>query len=74
LRESLADFLPEAKTYRQGIYKCRVVYSSNTFDIEITPYFKRKIKRLKIVNLDTYPFLPPAGYLIIRLNMKTEVS
>ena len=59
--KSLTDFLPDAKTYRQGIYKCRVVYSSNTFDIEITPYFKRKIKRLKIVNLDTYQFLSPGG-------------
>ena len=57
----LTDFLPDAKAYRQGIYKCRVVYSSNIEDIEITPYFKRKIKRLKIVNLDTYPFLSPGG-------------
>ncbi|MCL4321251.1 MAG: aminotransferase class IV [Deltaproteobacteria bacterium] len=56
--KSLADFLPDAKKYPQGIYKCRVVYSNNVEDVEITPYFKRKIKRLKIVNLDTYPFLP----------------
>lgn len=59
--KSLADFLPDVKKYQQGIYKCRVVYSSNTEGIEITPYFKRKIKRLKIVNLDTYPFLHPGG-------------
>ena len=54
--KSLADFLPDVKKYRQGTYKCRVIYSSNIENIEITSYFKRKIKRLKIVNLDTYPF------------------
>lgn len=53
------DFLPDARKYQQGIYKCRVVYSNNIEDIEITPYFKRKIKRLKIINLDTYRFLLP---------------
>ncbi|MHB8232187.1 MAG: aminotransferase class IV [bacterium] len=57
--KSLADFLPDVKEYRQGIYKCRAVYSSNIFNIEITPYFKRKIEKLKIVNLDACPFLPP---------------
>lgn len=54
--KSLVDILPDVKKYQQGIYKCKVIYSSNIENIEITPYFKRKIKRLKIVNLDTYPF------------------
>ncbi|RZV40444.1 MAG: hypothetical protein EVJ48_00545 [Candidatus Acidulodesulfobacterium acidiphilum] len=51
-------FLPEPCKYKPGIYKCRLTYSNRIENIEITPYIKRTIKGLKVVDLDSKVFLP----------------
>ncbi len=54
----LNSSLPEAGKYNPGIYKCRLTYSDRIENIEITPYIKRTIKGLKVVDLDYKVFLP----------------
>lgn len=52
---NLPEFLPKAKEldeYKRGIYKCRVIYGETIENIEISPYKKRNITRLKIVRRD----------------------
>jgi 4-amino-4-deoxychorismate lyase len=51
----IGKFLPLADTeLKQGLFKCRIVYSDKIENIEITPYTKKNIKRLKIIrsNID----------------------
>ena len=52
----LNSFLPEPCGYKSGVYKCRLTYSDHIENIEITPYIKRTIKRLKIIDLDSPVF------------------
>ena len=49
----LNSSLPKPGKYKPGIYKCRLTYSDRIENIEITPYIKRIIKRLKIIDLDS---------------------
>jgi 4-amino-4-deoxychorismate lyase len=49
--------LPEPGKYKPGIYKCRLTYSDRIENIEITPYIKRTIKGLKIIDLGSKVFL-----------------
>lgn len=49
---NLKMFLPEVDEYKIGIYKCRLVYSKHIENIEIIPYVKRTIKKLKVIDLD----------------------
>ncbi len=51
----IGKFLPLADTeFKKGLFKCRIIYSDKIENIEITPYVKKNIKRLKIVrsNID----------------------
>jgi 4-amino-4-deoxychorismate lyase len=52
----IAKFLPSpaAAEFKKGIFKCRVVYSNKIESIEILPYIKKNIRRLKLVesNID----------------------
>ena len=45
-------FLPKPGKYKSGTYKCRLTYSNRIESIEISPYIKRTIKKLKIIDLD----------------------
>lgn len=45
-------FLPKPGKYKSGTYKCRLTYSNRIESIEISPYIKRTIKKLKIVDLN----------------------
>jgi len=49
----LNSSLPEPGRYKTGIYKCRLTYSDRIENIEITPYIKRTIKGLKVIDLDS---------------------
>ncbi|MDA8053915.1 MAG: aminotransferase class IV [Deltaproteobacteria bacterium] len=42
--------------YKAGTYKCRLTYSTHIENIEIAPYSKRIIKKLKIIDLDAPDF------------------
>lgn len=51
----IEKFLPLTDAeFKKGLFKCRIVYSDKIENIEITPYAKKNIKRLKIVrsNID----------------------
>jgi 4-amino-4-deoxychorismate lyase len=48
--------LPKRDDYKIGTYKCRLTYSNHIENIEITPYTKRIIKKLKIIDLDAPVF------------------
>ena len=52
----LNSSLPEPGGYKSGVYKCRLTYSDRIENIEITPYIKRTIKVLKIIDLDSPVF------------------
>ena len=49
-------FLPKHGKYKSGTYKCRLTYSNRIESIEIFPYIKRTIKKLKIIDLDAPDF------------------
>jgi hypothetical protein len=68
----LNSSLPEAGKYNPGIYKCRLTYSDRIENIEITPYIKRTIKGLKVVDLDYKVFFQSIRRLIMSSNIKTE--
>jgi 4-amino-4-deoxychorismate lyase len=44
--------LPKQDDYKSGTYKCKLTYSDHIENIEITPYIKRTIKTLKVIDLD----------------------
>ena len=49
----IGKFLPSpAAEFKKGIFKCRIVYSDKIESIEILPYIKKNIKRLKLVEAD----------------------
>ena len=49
----IGKFLPSpAAEFKNGIFKCRIVYSDKIESIEILPYIKKNIKRLKLVESD----------------------
>ena len=49
----IGKFLPSpAAEFKKGIFKCRIVYSDKIESIEILPYIKKNIKRLKLVESD----------------------
>ncbi len=53
---NLNMFLPKPDECKTGTYKCRLTYSNHIENIEIAPYTKRTIKKLKIIDLDTANF------------------
>ncbi|MHB1680231.1 MAG: aminotransferase class IV [bacterium] len=51
----IGKFLPLADAeFKKGLFKCRIVYSDKIESIEIMPYTKKNIKRLKIVRSNIY--------------------
>ena len=52
----LNSSLPKPGKYKSGTYKCRLTYSNHIENIEITPYIKRTIKKLKIIDLNAPNF------------------
>lgn len=67
---NLKTFLPKADEYKTGIYKCRLTYSMHIENIEIIPYVKRAIKKLKIIDLDIARL--PAEYKSLDYEFKYE--
>ncbi len=53
---NLNSFLPKLGEYKAGTYKCRLTYSNHIENIEITPYVKKTIKKLKIIDLNAPDF------------------
>jgi 4-amino-4-deoxychorismate lyase len=49
-------FLPKHGKNKSGTHKCSLTYSNHIENIEITPYIKRTIKELKIIDLDAPDF------------------
>ena len=44
------------KPPRQGVYRCRVSYTTQEISIEYLPYEKRKVSRLKLLHADTIKY------------------
>jgi len=38
--------------FKPGLHKCRIVYDRNIEEVELTPYFLKKIKNIKLVSAD----------------------
>ncbi|MHB1661778.1 MAG: aminotransferase class IV [bacterium] len=53
---NLDMLLPKQGDYKIGTYRCRLTYSNHIENIEIIPYTKRAIKKLKVVDLDIFSF------------------
>lgn len=49
---NLNDILSSISIQSAEIYKCRVIYSKSIERIEVLPYFRKEIKKLKIINCD----------------------
>ena len=54
----LEEMLHQTPFPSNGLYKCRLVYDDRVSDIHYTPYERRTVNRIKIVedNLISYPF------------------
>lgn len=48
--------LPDQDNYKIGTYKCRLEYSNRIENIEIKPYLKKAINKLKVIDLDSTRF------------------
>jgi 4-amino-4-deoxychorismate lyase len=66
----LNSSLPKPGKYKPGIYKCRLTYSDRIENIEITPYIKRTIKGLKVIDLDSPVF--PSEYKTFNYEFKYQ--
>src|ERR1035437_10221498 len=49
---NLIDSLNQYSFPQDGIYKCRVVYDTDLQSLEFTPYVRREIRSLKLVDTD----------------------
>ncbi|MFW0884303.1 aminotransferase class IV [Candidatus Acidulodesulfobacterium sp. H_13] len=49
---NIETIIPSPDEYKIGIYKCRLVYAKCVDNIQIIPYVKRTITKLKIIDSD----------------------
>jgi 4-amino-4-deoxychorismate lyase len=42
-------FIPECSVPPSGLYKCRILYNSEIVSCEVSPYFRKEIKTLKVI-------------------------
>ena len=56
----LIDIINQSMIPQNGLFKCRVVYDLQAFQLEFTPYIRREINSLKVVemNLESKPYKP----------------
>jgi 4-amino-4-deoxychorismate lyase len=53
---NLALILHIPDTCRQGIFKCKVIYSAKVEDVYFEPYLPRPVKSLKLITDDTIAY------------------
>ncbi len=55
---NLLKILHQVDIPKTGIYKCRIVYDSEVRVLELTPYIRREIRNLKLVetDMDSIPY------------------
>jgi 4-amino-4-deoxychorismate lyase len=49
---NLEDFLRNLNHPQQGLYKCRIVYDENSWEVEFHPYVAKPVNTLKIIEHD----------------------
>ena len=56
----LLDIFNQTLIPQEGLFKCRIVYDSETSQLEFMPYTRREINSLKVVemNLESKPYKP----------------